>query len=425
MNRRDFLKGATLTSLGAAFVMEELRVCADEATRTPDKPSGPPVNCAVVGLGPQGREILASLAKLGNAPVVAVCDTYTAPAYLKRATEIAPRAAVHADYRKLLEQKDVQAVFVATPSHLHKQIVLDALAAGKHVYCEAPLATDIAEAREIAKAGASAKTIFQAGLQNRANQMHRHVLTFMRSGVLGHAAGARGQWHKKTSWRRAAPTPERERELNWRLFQATSSGLPGEVGIHPFDVANWFFNTLPISVIGFGATHHWTQDGMEVPDTVHCILEYPNNVLFSYEATLVSSFEGEYQVFLGSDTSLLIRDLRAWMFKETDSPLLGWEVYARKEKLAAGEDTLGVGIALVADATKLIAQGKEPGKIGADVTQSALYQALRAFTESIRTNKPPVAGPLEGLQATVVARTAHDAVMSGNKIAFQKEWFNL
>jgi len=405
--------------------LEELTALTNEPARPPDKPSGPPVNCAIIGLGPQGREILAVLAKLGNAPVVALCDSYTAPAFLKRATEIAPHAAVQADYRKVLEQKDVQAIFVATPSHLHKQIVLDALAAGKHVYCEAPLATDIDEARVIAKAAASAKTAFQAGLQNRANQMHRHVLTFMRSGVLGHAAGVRGQWHKKTSWRRAAPSPERERELNWRLYKATSSGLPGEIGIHLFDVANWFLNALPLSVIGFGATHHWKQEGMEVPDTIHCILEYPNNILFSYEATLVSSFEGEYQVFLGSDTSLLLRDLRAWMFKETDSPLLGWEVYARKERLAAGEDTLGVGIALVADATKLLAQGKEPAKVGADVTKSALYQAINAFIDSIRTGKPPVVGPLEGLQATIVARTAHDAVMTGNKIVFQKEWFHL
>ncbi len=390
-----------------------------------EKPSGPPVPCGVIGLGPQGREILASLAKLGTAPVVAVCDTYTVPAYLKRATEIAPNATVHNDYRKLLDQKDVQAVFVATPSHKHKQIVLDALAAGKHVYCEAPLAVDPGEAKEIAKAGVAAKTVFQSGLQYRANKQHQHVLGFMRAGVLGHVAEGRAQWHKKMSWRRAAPTDERERELNWRLYKATSSGLCGEIGIHQFDTATWFLKALPVSVLGYGSIRHWTQDGMEVPDTVQVVLEYPDNVRYFYDATLANSFDGSYDVFMGSDSALMIRDQRAWMFKETDSPLLGWEVYARKDKLGIGEDTTGTGIALVADATKLIAQGKQPGEVGQDVTKTALYQALSAFLDSIHTGKKPAAGPLEGYQATLIASKAHEAVMTGSKITFQKEWFDL
>jgi predicted dehydrogenase len=113
------------------------------------------------------------------------------------------------------------------------------------------------------------------------------------------------------------------------------------------------------------------------------------------------------------------------MFKETDSPLLGWEVYARKDKLGIGEDTTGTGIALVADATKLIAQGKQPGEVGQDVTKTALYQALSAFLDSIHTGKKPAAGPLEGYQATLIASKAHEAVMTGSKITFQKEWFDL
>lgn len=426
LNRRDFLKGITATSLGLALAVEEIVADAQgTTTRTEDRPTGPPIHCAVIGLGAQGRDILAALAKMDNAPTVALCDNYTAPGYIKRATDIAPKAAFHSDYRRVLEMPTVQAVFVATPSHRHKQIVVDALAAGKHVYCEAPLASHVEEAREIARAGLAAKTLFQAGLQYRANKQHNHVLNFMRSGVLGRACGGRAQWHKKGTWKRGAPTPERGRELNWRLYKETSSGLPGEVGIHQLDIASWYLKALPVSVIGFGGVLHWTQDGMQVPDTIQCLLEYPNNVRFFYDATLVSSFDGAYEMFMGSECAVLLRDQRAWMFKEADSRLLGWEVYARKDKMGVGEEVSGTGIALVADATKLLAQGKEPSKVGADVTKTALYRSLDAFLECIRTNKKPVAGPLEGFQANVVAAKTHEAVMTSSKVVFQKEWFTL
>ncbi|HLV79358.1 MAG TPA: Gfo/Idh/MocA family oxidoreductase, partial [Chthonomonadaceae bacterium] len=236
-----------------------------------------------------------------------------------------------------------------------------------------------------------------------------------------------GQWHQKTSWRRPAPPdpPGRAREVNWRLYKESSSGLPGEIGIHAFDVATWFLKALPVSVTGFGSILQWTEDGMEVPDTVQAIVEYPDNIRYLYDATLANSFDGSYDLFMGSDCAMLLRDQRAWMFKEIDSPLLGWEVYARKDKMSIGDDTMGTGVALVADATKLIAQGKQPKDVGTDVTKSALYQALDSFLDCIRSNKKPAAGPLEGYQATVIAHKVHEATLTGSKIAFQKEWFTI
>ncbi len=405
IDRRGFLVGAAISGLTMGLLIEELH--ADQAPQAPEQPAGPPVTCAVIGLGAQGRETLKVLAKLPGASVAAICDSYTSPAYVKRAQDIVPGAAFKADYKEVLAMPNVQAVFVDTPSHLHRQIVLDALQAGKHVYCEAPLATDIEDARAIAQAGAEAKTIFQAGLQYRANKMHNHALTFL--GDMGKPVAARAQWNRKTSWKAAAPTPERERELSWRIYKATSSGLPGEVGIHEFDVISWYLKELPVAVTGFGNPN--PKDGMEVPDTVTCVLEYPSGVRMVFQGTLSNSFDGAYELIQGPAFAMLIRDQRGWMFKETDSPLLGWEVYARKDKFY--DET---GIALVADATKLMSQGKEPGKVGTDVSKSALYQSVAAFLDSVRTGKKPAASALVGYQATVVARMAHDACMTGSRI---------
>ena len=430
--RRDFLIGAAGVTL-SMLAAEEIRAAdtpappADAASGAASPaaassaataPSGPPVGCGVIGLGPQGRDILANLTRQPLTQAVAVCDTYEP--YLNRAKEAAPKATSVTDYRKLLDAPEVQAVFVATPSHQHKQIVLDALQAGKHVYCEAPLAVTADDAKAIAQAGQGSKQVFASGLQYRSNPQHQHSLRFMRADTLSTVAEGYAQWHKKQSWRRPAPTPDRAKEINWRLDKATSAGLMGEIGIHQADIGRWFLDTMPVSVTGYGAIVFW-KDGRDVADTVHCVFEYPKNILFNYDATLVNSFGGAYELFMGSDSAMMVQDLRGWMFKETDSPLLGWEVYAKKEKI--NEDT---GIVLVANATKLLAAGQEPSKFAdADAGKTPLYYAIEDFATSIQNGKKPNSGALEGYQATVLAIKANDAVVSGSKITLQKEWFDL
>lgn len=405
---------------------------AQGAAKKDDAPAGPPVNVAVIGASFQGRNIMTSLAKMGSgsAPVVAICDSFSTPAFQKKTAAILPSAAFVPDYRKVLDDKTVKAVFIATPSHKHKQIVLDAIAAGKHVYCEMPLSHDIAEAKAIALAGLGAKTTFSAGLQQRSNMQNHHVLKFIRSDALGTVVGGRAQWHNRNSWRQGWPTPEREKELNWRLENATSSGLLGEVGIHQLDTASWFFNALPTAVTAYSGIYGW-KDGRDVPDTVQVVLEYPKNLRYVYDATLVNSFDGPYEQFMGSDCAIQLRDQRAWMFKETDAKLIGWEVFARKDPLQIGNPgngtgiQTGSGIALVADATKQLAAGKQPGEVGTDVSKTSLYQAIDNFLSCVRTGKKPDAGPLEGYQATVVAVKSNEAALKNTRMTLDPALFKL
>ena len=220
---------------------------ADVSGATAYNTTSAPLACGVIGCGPWGREILQTLSRLPNAPVVAVCDEYEP--MVRRSKEAAPNAEGFSDYHKLLEKKDVQAVIVATPSHRHREIVLAAFVAGKHVYCEAPLATTIEDARAIAQAAKNAvKLNFQTGLQTRSDPQRHFLLPFIRSGATGRNIMARSQWHKKESWRRTAPTPEREKALNWRLNKDTSAGLLGEVGIHQLDAIGWLLNSRPAAV---------------------------------------------------------------------------------------------------------------------------------------------------------------------------------
>jgi predicted dehydrogenase len=252
----------------------------------------------------------------------------------------------------------------------------------------------------------------------------------MHGSALGTIVSGRSQWRNRSTWRSVWPTSEREAELNWRLDKNLSLGLVGEIGIHQIDTANWVSKTLPTAVTGFGGLMEY-RDGRQVFDTVNAIFEYPKGFNFSYEANLSSSYDSPYELFVGTQSTIMVRDQRAWMFKEVDSDLLGWEVFARKDDLAIGDTVngrgvkLATGIALVADATKQLALGKEPGKVGTDVTKTALYQAVVAFFDAIRANKKPSVGPLEGYQATVAVIKANEAIQNRTRVVFQKEWFDL
>ena len=413
-SRRDFLKTAA-GSLLVLFTQEEL---AKAAIIQEVAPVSPAVRLGVIGLGQRGKEILSSLSRLSSTQVVTICDSYE-PA-LKKAQEIAPKATAVADYRKLLESADVEAVIISTPSHQHKEIALAAMQAGKHLYCEAPLATTVEDARAIALAAQQfTKLKFQAGLQGRSNALYNHISKFVKSGALGTPVQVAAQWNKKQSWRRMAPTPDREGELNWRLSSRTSAGLIGEIGVHHLDLAMWFLKMLPTAVSGTGAIANW-KDGRDVADTLQCIIEFPNSVRMVYSSTLANSFSDSFTLFQGSNSSLLMREKDGWMIKEADSPLLGWEVYARKDQIH--NET---GIAMVADATKILEAGKEPGKESYSPTQDALTRALDEFAHSVRVDSRVVCGPLEAYQATVAAIKANEAIVSGSRLVLDKSSFEL
>ncbi len=418
-SRRDFLHGGSLAmGLFAGMASTEIRPAraADEKAKKKEAP--PSVGIGLIGCGDHGRDILNTLSRLPGADVKVVCDNFEG--VHKRALGFAPKAQVTTDYKALLTNKDVKAVFLATPSHLHREMALAALQAGKHLYCEAPLAHTIDEAKVIARAAlANPKLIFQPGLQRRANTLDKSVFGFVKAGVLAKLAQADGRFSSKNSWRRAASTPEREKERNWRLSKATSGGLFAEVGIHQLDWMSWFMRSLPKSVTASGNILGW-NDGRENHDTVRCELEYPGGLTYTYRATLVSSMGGTNDSIQGMNASVLMRANRAWMIKETDAPALGWEVYATKEPV--GDDS---GIALVANATKLLDEGKDPAESRGEYALGPLHYSIETFLEVVRGREKPTFGAQEGFDATVVALKANEAAFANKKIDFKKEWFSL
>jgi predicted dehydrogenase len=340
-----------------------------------------PLRVAVAGTGRQGRAILGELQKLDAARVVAICDTDQRR--LASAARRAPGAAQFGDHHALLDKsRDVQAVIVATPTDRHRQVAVDALAAGHHVYCEAPLASTIDDARAIVRAARESSAVFQPGLQARSNPIYRLARAFYRSDALRQLISMRAQHQRKTTWRTPASDPGRDRELNWRLDPQRSIGLAGELGTHQFDVIHWYTGRYPGSVRGGGSVRLY-DDGRTMPDTIWCDLAFADGLHLQYQATLANSFEGRYEVFCGSNSAIKLAWTAGWMFKEADAPTQGWEVYANRMQFHNDE-----GITLIADATKLAEQGRL--KEGVILPHPPLYYALGDFLRSILEDQPAV-----------------------------------
>jgi predicted dehydrogenase len=148
-DRRSFLRQTAVSLAGISLLPDILP--ADPLRLAAPTPIG------LIGTGRQGRAIITELQKIPDARIVCLCDT--SPSRLATALERATGAEGVADYRRVLDRADVGVVIIATPTHLHRAIALDAIRAGKHVYLEAPIAHTIEDARVIAAAAASARTV--------------------------------------------------------------------------------------------------------------------------------------------------------------------------------------------------------------------------------------------------------------------------
>lgn len=403
--RRAFLQATT----GAAAVALVPNLAALGSTLRLDAA----VNVGVIGLGRQGRAILAEIQKIDGLSVKAVCDSDASR--LSSGARRARGAETVAEYAAILDRSDIDAVFIATPTHRHRDLALAAIDAGKHVFCEAPMASTIDDCQAMAAAARTASTVFHVGMQGRSNPIYKLAFSFARSGSIRDMVGVRGQYHKKTSWRVPANDPTRARELNWRLDPEVSIGLAGEIGTQQFDVAHWFLNRYPVKVRGGGAIQ-MHDDGREIADTIACELVFENGSTMVYDATLANSYEGQYEQIMGTMGTMKLAWTAGWLFKEADAMTQGWEVYANRQQFHNEE-----GITLIADATQLAAQGRLKEGIG--LPNAPLYYAIEDFLKSVSEGARVRCTADEGLRAAAVGILANQAVVAGSEVAIDPDLF--
>jgi predicted dehydrogenase len=254
-----------------------------------------------------------------GAEVAAVCDVYepNLQAGLKLASA---GAKSYDDYRRLLEDRTIEAVVIATPDHWHARMVIDAVEAGKDAYLEKPFAHTVEEGFAIVEAVRRTKRVVQVGTQRRSSALFLQAKRAFESASIGEVRLVNSWWYNhqpglqtapltgKLDWKQwlgSAPgrdvNPERFR--NWYYFYDYSGGLMIGQAAHVVDAIQWFMNSgFPTSVTATGGQVN--LKGAEIPETTCMCLEFPENYLavftVGYKAMRYASFNDQLKQFHGS-----------------------------------------------------------------------------------------------------------------------------
>jgi predicted dehydrogenase len=302
--RREFLKVMGLGGLGLVTLSSPwMSALADNnATSTG---AANKVRVGLIGSGSRGcyhLENLKSLEATNNIQIVAICDNY-AP-HLNDGLKIAKGTAKgFSDYRKLLEMKDLDCVLIVTPLHLHASIAVDAMKAGKHVFCEKSMAKTVEECKLMYDTSIQTGKILQIGHQRCFKPSYIKAIEYIRSGKIGKVNQIRAWWHRNNDWRRPLPAPGMDRQINWRLYRDYSLGLMTELASHHIQVANWVLGKSPISVMGTGSINFW-KDGREVEDNIAVVYSYADGTKFVYDSMISNKFYGLEQQVMGDKGTL-------------------------------------------------------------------------------------------------------------------------
>jgi myo-inositol 2-dehydrogenase/D-chiro-inositol 1-dehydrogenase len=237
-----------------------------------------PVNTAMIGVGNRGSFLLQGVLRQPNAKVLALCDIK--PDRLDKAASAAAKdnPATYADWKKVLERKDVDAVFIATPPYLHSEMAIQAIQTGKHVYCEKPLGVTPAQVRALLEAAKGSKQVFVAGQQLRSQKGLAETVRKIREGVIGDVIMVKAQRHANADLAHDGTSGD------WYFDVTKSGGYLIEQSVHNLDLCNWAIGAHPLRAAGFGAIVLYKNDppGRTIFDCGSITYDYPNGVKMSF-----------------------------------------------------------------------------------------------------------------------------------------------
>jgi predicted dehydrogenase len=303
LTRREFLENSILAAAAAATASIPTSVTAAER-----RPVGAndKLTVGIIGCGIRGKQHARELAKLADCEIACVCDPDPT-----RADELAAalveskraRPKTVQDLRVLLDDKSIDAVFVATPNHWHVLAAIWAMQAGKDVYVEKPVSHNVVEGRRMVQAARKLGRICQGGTQYRSSGANVEAVAYMREGKLGDVTlgrsivyGSRGSIGGPGQFDPPAgvdynlftgPAPMRrltrpKLHYDWHWFWETGNGELGNNNIHSLDVVRWGLGLsgLPRSVMSYGGRFGY-KDAAETPNTQVVVFDFGGKTIVS------------------------------------------------------------------------------------------------------------------------------------------------
>jgi predicted dehydrogenase len=416
LNRRSFLKSAALAA-GPAIIT---------ARGANDK-----INVGWIGVGTRGNAGIDWLhtAAPNDVQLTSICDTYQG--YIARAKDRVKTIwgnmpTAYTDYHQLLADKSIDAVYIMTPEHLHHDMTIAALRAGKHVYIEKPLAHTIEEGFDIVKEWEKSGKIVQVGTQNRSSSLYKKAKELVQQGIIGDVHFVRAFWYRnglpnEPSWRYVIPpeaTPENtdwpkflgtapkrawdpHRYFQWRLYWDYSGGISTDLLVHQTDIVNFMLDkTVPRSCMSSGGIYRWTErtDDRDVPDTLTAIYDYNDKFQINYSCYLGNEFFGYGEELFGNEGTIRVMNRSDLYFEP--------ETYNSRRPGASNR------------APEPIRSRKAIHINGPQEYKEAdgAINHFRNFIQSILGNEKPIAPPPVGQQAAISGHMATISYKNSKKV---------
>ncbi|SDD34906.1 Predicted dehydrogenase [Mucilaginibacter pineti] len=386
MVRRTFLKNTGLLS-GGLLLSNQLSAL---------QPTGEPVKIAVIGCGDRGTGIMNILNGMPDQfRITSVCDVLDFR--LAAAQKMSKTGAfkTYTDYRKLLDDKEVDAVIVAVPLYLHYPVAADVIRSGKHLYLEKTMTYTIEQALELVNLMHGRNNqVLQVGHQYRYSPLYYRVKEMINKGYLGKVTQVDCRWDRNGNWRRPVPDPSLERAINWRMYKEYSGGLAAELLSHQIDFINWAFDTHPQEFFATGGIDVF-KDGRETSDNIQVMLRYPDLGLI-----------GNFGAMCGNAHDGYLFKIKGTL--GTVSLLTDQGMFYPEKKLLSEKGTVDG----VTGATRIVWNKEGGTPILPEATKDGTWYAFNDFYQKILRKELPDSNVFTGARTAISVHLANQALYS-------------
>jgi predicted dehydrogenase len=392
------------------------------------------VTVAVIGAGIRGLELMQAILSVGG-NVAAVCDLYDG--HFRRAQEIQPNTPTTREYRDILERKDVDAVFVATSDHWHAPIAMDAMRAGKDVYCEKPMTHTIPQALQMADVSRETKRLVQVGSQSISMTSTQKAKELVQSGQIGNVFMVQASIFRPSAigaWRYPIPPDASPQTVDWdrylgsamsrpfdaqRFFQFRNwyeygTGVAGDEYVHLLSRVHHVLNVqFPLNAIATGGIYKWTGD-RDVPDIHNTIYEYGKFQAIVL-ANLASNWDsGEIVRFYGDRGTVELTEMSAMILpynpvEDYGYPLESWPKDTKDKFIEEHKDD---PLADVGTADKQPKRKKETFLQKEEGTEDH----IRHFFSCVKSRQQPVENVDFGMGTAVACHMANISYLKNKRV---------
>lgn len=475
MDRRNFLRSSSFAAGGSLLLNTSKSAIAQETA------AGRTIKCALVGCGAQGERLIAAAKDVPGVQWIAVCDIWQyklRPAArriaLQNKHQVSGEVRAYEQIEEMLEkEKDLDAVFIATPDFLHAPFSRLCLEKGKAVYCEKMMSNTIEGAKDMVKAWQETGGIFQIGHQRHSNPRYIHLRenVIKQHNMLGRVTHCYGQWNRGVSASQPLLAPKgqdipadmlakygygsMDEFLNWRWFGKYGGGPISDLGAHQIDMFNWMYEATPTSIYAAGGVDYYDgtkdEDGnvkakFELPDNVMCLYEYklPTGTMRAYYQVLTTTgSQGYYEKHMGVKGSAIISESPSYNQVYAE-PSVDWAPLADAGVIVKGAENVknkfweqdrewskptppSYNVSPLAKAVADVRESKAlvPYELPVVLSRFPHSPHVQNFIEAVQQKKHEhlTCNVVEAYRSTVTVLKAYESIKAGAKITFTPEDF--